>query len=395
MSLGGYKFVGYHFSLPADYGSTVDAQVIAQCLRLHKMKLKAFMESCAASGANWGFSETSGEESFESYGNVIYKLDAGGFNYASFFRYGSDDAYYCILTCSNCSSDGSGGTFNLSPAIYTYYISSTRYMCAGSNNFDSIGLSPITPSNLFSTNSAALHGRLTLFNNNSGTVNSGNSAFIYFPKTVESRYFGYATKNKNIISISSSDLQSFAAKVNGIGSLSLSSPNDTNNMFSVCNDVTGETTTAATYSIGSGNVQVSNRSGYPYDRDAITSGTGRNAYCMILVPKKATMVAPTNSISYESANITCAFVRTTADYILNSDGITSKGSVDIDLLSVNWIYGGNGIVPGNTYANGNYLCIYKKRSTASSGDSYSGALYCGWDSSNPDITAPTSWPEWT
>ena len=103
MSLGGYKFRGYKYTRPADYDSSVDAQVLAEVLKMHKCKLKAFTESCAASGAEWDFSYSNGDYAFGTHGNVIYKLDSSGFNLVSFFRYGTDDAYYAIVTLSDAS----------------------------------------------------------------------------------------------------------------------------------------------------------------------------------------------------------------------------------------------------------------------------------------------------
>lgn len=51
MALGGYKFVGYHYTVPSGYDSSDQEQVKAQCLRMFKCRLKAFIDSCSASGA--------------------------------------------------------------------------------------------------------------------------------------------------------------------------------------------------------------------------------------------------------------------------------------------------------------------------------------------------------
>lgn len=80
-------------------------------------------------------------------------------------------------------------------------------------------------------------------------------------------------------------------------------------------------------------------------------------------------------------------MRTTAP-LLNSDGITSKGYIDVDLIVGNITNGYASLKACGAYANGNYLLACKD---------YSGyqQYYVGWDPSNPDITLESSWPEYT
>ena len=390
MSLGGYKFVGYKFALPADYDSSVDAQVIAQALRLHKCKLKAFMSSCALTHAEWGFSEINGDASFEDYGNVIYKLDADGFNYASFLRYGTESAYYCILTISK-------GTLGTDVKNYYLLYSTSYYHTKLTNNLDSIGIEPITFTNVFSTDSNAMYHRLTFLSQDDSGI-AGSSSDNSLSKSVSAHYCGYAVKGKNIISIFSSDFSSFYARVLSIGSLTLSSPGDTSNMFSLCTSfATVSTGSDRPYVYGVSYIQVNGNNGKPYELQTTSSaGLGSYAaYVRICLPQKAMVINPGTNIPYENAVIGALDNRLNGSE-LNLDGITSKGSVDIDLLAVNCFAQNTYVISAKqTCADGNYLCVSTFKTSLSADFYYQNStLYIGWDSSNPDFTVASSWTDY-
>lgn len=78
----------------------------------------------------------------------------------------------------------------------------------------------------------------------------------------------------------------------------------------------------------------------------------------------------------------------TSTPLLNIDGITSKGDIDIDLMACNCTDGYASLKACGAYANGNYLLACKD---------YGGyqQYYVGWDPSNPDITLDSSWIEYT
>lgn len=393
MSLGGYKFRGYKFILPSDYDATVDEQVIAQALRLHKCKLKAFMSACAATNADWQFYETNGDASFETYGNVIYKLDTDGFNYASFFRYGSDDAYYCMLTISNGSTNGTVGI--LLQNYYSLYSSTTFYHTSIDNDMDSIGIAPITFANVFDSN--AMFQRLSFFSqDNNGTYSGASSATL--SKSLINHYCGYAIKGKNIISIFGNTFNTLVARVLSVGSLRLSSPDDTSNMFS--NTVRFSTTTGSSivtciYQIT--DIQVSGRTGYPYERNS-TSGSNISSSVLINLPTRALVINPSTNIPYENAVLSTQLNRINYGFSnqINNDKITSKGAVDIDLLAINcFCKTGNGANPYQVCANGNYLCVQKWQETMNEIYAFTNSnLYIGWDASNPDIRLESSWVEY-
>jgi len=398
MTLGGYIFKGYKFELPADYDATVDAQVIAQCLRLHKMKLKAFMESCTASGANWQFFETNGEISYESYGNVIYKLDESGFNYASFFRYGSDNAYYCMLTLSDAGFSTSG--FSLSLQNYYYvYIGATRYGYNVTNSMDSIGIEPITRSNLFSTSTDAMYHRLSFTSIYSAVITSYTST----SKSVSNnQYIGYVTKGKSIIVIETRDLtQSSYFKILSIDSLELASNTDTSNMFSLTTNSQVSQYITGNYFPGrlaiNRFVQVSGNNGLPYEFASHTYNTSISPYVATRSPQRAICIGVNNHIPFEPVVFSTLMGRKD-DKIINSDGIPTKGSVDISLLATNIVVTGqydnsmDSVLLRKPFGGGNYLCIHKTVSTSNSHPERKGIVYCGWDSTNPDIRIPDAWP---
>lgn len=394
MALGGYKFRGYKFVLPSDYDATVDEQVIAQALRLHKCKLKAFMSACAATNADWQFYETNGDASFETYGNVIYKLDADGFNYASFFRYGSDDAYYCMLTISNGSTNGTVGI--LLQNYYSYYSSTTFYHTSINNDMDSIGIAPITFANVFDSN--AMFQRLSFYSqDNSGTYSGTNSATL--SKSLINHYCGYAIKGKNIISIFGNTLNILTPRVLSVGSLRLSSPDDTSNMFSntfTFFTITGSSVLQYVYNITE--IQVSGRNGYPYERTA-TSGSNKSCSVYINLPTRALVINPSTNIPYENAVLCTQFSRINYGFPdqINEDKIASKGVVDIDLIAINcFCKTGEGAVPYQVCANGNYLCVQKWQETMNETYAFTNSsLYIGWDASNPDIRLESSWAEYS
>lgn len=388
MALGGYKFRGYKYTRPADYDSSVDAQVLAETLKMHKCKLKAFTESCAASGAQWDFSYSEGDYSFGTHGNVIYKLDSSGFNLVSFFRYGTEDAYYAIATL-NDASNGSLTSLNLQNRYY-YYSGTvltntfiTNDMCCAS----------LVDMNIANINERPTLDRLAFMSQ------FGNTTSI--SKSVPSvRYYGYATKNKCITAVTSDSLSSGQYfNISAIDALSLSSPDDLKNIFSF--------TTTASAGGGSnpdnksmfGYIQTLNSNGIPRQNKATYNSTNASPVVYILSPNTAICDSPSNYVPYEAAKIS-PLNTGVANNPINSLGILSKGSARIDFLSVNNVVPHANILPWHAYSNGNYLCVFKYTYTVVSAhmtdsDLYSKIVYVGWDPSNPDITSEDAWTAYT
>lgn len=389
MALGGYKFRGYKYTRPADYDSSVDAQVLAETLKMHKCKLKAFTESCAASGAQWDFSYSAGDYAFGTHGNVIYKLDSSGFNLVSFFRYGEEDAYYAIVTLSDAGNDSSH-VLNLANRYYFYsgttltssYI--TNDMCAMSlvdMNMDNINVRPELD-------------RLALLSQ------CGTDSAV--SKSIPSeRYYGYATKNKRVTAITADSVVSGTRWINisAIDALSLSSPDDTKNIFSYFCSNSSNSSGNVSYAISVGQIQILNANGVPRQNKAIYNSANTNPVLYIAPPSSAVCDSPTNYIPYEAASLRQQNGGI-ANNPMNSYGILSKGITQTDFLSVNNVLPHANITPGHAYANGNYIClwkyVYNSSSTHMSDNNItSKIIYIGWDPSNPDITSEDAWTAYT
>lgn len=394
MSLGGYKFAGYKYTRPADYDSTVDAQVLAEVLKMHKCKLKAFTESCVTSGAQWDFSENAGQIEFETYGNVIYKLDSSGFNLVSFFRYGTDDAYYAIVTLSDASrSSGTSQSLQLSNYYY-YYTGYTVYQTAITNDMSCISLIGLTMDNI---NSMPSLDRLALSSDSNAALSNSDGAV---EKSIpEYCYYGYAIKGKCIISIITSTSGSVFVKVSAVDLLELSSPDDKKNIFSYVFGM-GNTVTSSSPSIDSsyGYIQTLTDEGVPYEALAHQYNTTYSVKLFVQAPKSAVSINPTNNIPYESVVITPEHSSASRpSQPLNKDGIMTKGVTPIDMMATNLIYPYNNISVRTAYANGNYLNVWKYMTSSYTSNTmrHGKIVYIGWDPSNPDITQESSWPEYS
>lgn len=399
MALGGYKFAGYKITLPADFDVNNDSQVIAQSLRVHRIKLRIFLDSCTLNGADWQFSETDGDYYLDSYGKVVYKLDPDGFGYASFFRYGSDNAYYCILTLSRAYYGASGTGTKMQNTYEFYSGSSTLEKMAITNHMECIGIEPISISNILSASISDHSNKLAIFDVRGNGFVTGNQQLTNF----QGIYYGIAVKGKKVITISHSITSSVTNKamtirISAIDALNLSSPTDQSNMFSVTQKMLQDQVSSASPILGQNYAQVCKADGTRYEDDSTSSTYSYNSPVIgVLIPGIASQIKTSTSAVYEGATLSTAFSRNNATHSvpLNPEYIATKGKVDIDLLAVNNTYGASGLTIGSTYANGNYLCIYSRDVTSSSEKEKSGAIYCGWDPSNPDITQESAWPEYT
>ena len=391
MALGGYKFVGYKYSRPADYDSSVDAQVLAEALKMHKCKLKAFTESCTASGAQWDFSYNAGDYAFGTHGNVIYKLDSSGFNLVSFFRYGEENAYYAIVTLSDASWT-SGYSLQLYNR-YIYYSGTTQWSTQVTNDMSCIGLVDLNMDNI---NVLPGVDRLALSSDNEGSSTATNTYWTVNKIIPERRCHGYATKGKCIIHITSGT--STTVKVSAIDALSISSPSDTKNIFSYTFNASDRASSSIEVDQANGTIQTLRQSGTVYESIS-NYNTSYNIDLFIQSPKSAIVFNPTNNIPFESA-VLCASSKGTARVAaqnLNTDGILAKGQASIDLLAVNDIVPRDGMTVRYPYANGNYLLGWCY--AYSGGTSITALLgrfvYVGWDPSNPDITQESAWTAYT
>ena len=207
MAFGGYKFKGYKV-VRANLATNTYAN---WCLLVHQARIKAFMESCALSGAQWHFSKTNGALSFESYGNVIYRVaNANGdyHDYLSFFQYGDEGLYYMISTLGEYYWSGQGTPAVVMDASYEDYSATdtgVKSMGMGSalsiSQFADDGLFSDYPSSALPATSvrtdAATKKATSTFNVNEATTNNAFS-------DQASWYIGFATKGKDIINVTTS-----------------------------------------------------------------------------------------------------------------------------------------------------------------------------------------------
>lgn len=390
MSLGGYKFAGYKCTKPS--GAT-DAQF---CLLMHKTRVKAFVDSCAASGANWHFCKNSGTIDFESNAGVIYDLEAGGanegYNFASYFQYGTDDKYFAIVSMPNQVT-----AFNTSAFPYGYFVStSNRYLSPNRTMFHCASLDPFDDELFMLTGHTAPIRCLGMMPITSTQESSSltlatisNTGTIFYNGTY--KYFGYATKGANITSIYTDSDQMAGSKnyfvcVYGFNSLVLSSPSDTMNLFCMNlnatsvneNQYTSFGTTNTTINI---HAQTLNSSG---SRFAVRD---KNSKLTILPQTFAQLAGVGSSVPYGSVIVLQGSgpsdIRTSSPS-LNSDGIATKGTVNIDFIAHNLLTSYGTLSQGRSYANGNYMLACKNTSGYAN-------YYVGWDPSNPDITSEDAW----
>lgn len=389
MSLGGYKFAGYKYTRPANYDSTDDSQVLAETLKMHKCKLKAFTESCAASGAQWDFSYSNGDYAFGTHGNVIYKMDSSGFNLVSFFRYGTDNAYYAIVTLNDASTS-TGYSLQLLNQFY-YYNGSQKRQSYLTNDMSCIGLVDLNMANI---NVRPTQDRLALASDTSSSLQTSGSTQYISKQVPEARHYGYVTKGKCVFSFMAyNNLSNFYIKISAIDSLSLSSPNDTKNIFSWTLGTSKLTTTSSTGLTNhtTGYFQTLKNDGVCYETVA-ASGTTYNINLFIAPAKSAIAYNSVDNIPYESATITTGVVSLPSNGGINGDGIVTKGLTSIDMLAQNVVYPYSNINPKVAYANGNYLNVYDYMYTVL--DEFfilNRFYYIGWDPSNPDITSEDAW----
>lgn len=396
MALGGYKFKGYYYRVPSDYDSSDESQVKAQCLQMFKCRLRAFMDSCSLSGAQWEFSYTNGDIQFGSYGNVIYTLDSYGYNHGAFFKYRDKEQYMMLLDYQNGSATFANsfcyGANSGSPHYY-YDISRTRSAC---------GLIPFTPSDCMSL----LNKRLMLRSVNGSTDYNPNA----IQPSIVSMRFGFATKGCDIIEVIRYGTSStFMFKImSPDGFSSLCSPNDVSPVFDYVDG--GKSTWSNSpkdyhYHLNSRPIQILRDDGsIVVNFDADNYLGNRGAYLSIFPQPESFFAYPVDRIPYAAPLITSySYNVGDSSSVINQDGIRSKGYVKPELMSINTPFpytAMSGLNLYKPYAGGNYLLfsIFFIASSANMPVSmmsyYNGAVYCGWDPSNPDITQSTAWEDY-
>lgn len=417
MAFGGYKFKGYKV-VRANLATNTYAN---WCLLVHQARIKAFMESCALSGAQWQFSKTNGDLSFESYGNVIYRVaNANGdyHDYLSFFKYGNEELYYMIGTLGEyTSSSGDPNTIS-SDSLFWVYRSSSGGQLKTCSCCSALSLSQFDDAGPFGT-----WPDLAL--NASSQKSSSGVTTSDFPVTSEgaftesSLYFGCATKGKDIITFFGKN-QNRCCVESGDAFSGLCDPDDS---YTIAKIVLG-------YNIGD-SIVTNKGATYLLDRRAnesisaygsrtaqlLTAAGGTKYNCLALIPSGGAFVRFGGAkIPYESALLSTIGYNKSP---ISTNGFLAKGFVKNELICVNstvnadkdnnpdygmLIMGGNmmaacsvaGDQPNDTtvgggsagYARNGTICAYN----ATQNKQYP-AAYVGWDPSNPNINDDSSWPE--
>jgi hypothetical protein len=178
----------------------------------------------------------------------------------------------------------------------------------------------------------------------------------------------------------------------GFDSLTLSSPGDSANIYGVC--LINNITYYETASSGWGNYDALYRWQETLT-DSLTRYTqDRPNDLFFSVCKKACFNGTTQTYPFETVTLTTGGSRNSAPF-LNADGITSKGTFNIELLSSNGSYNYNIFTMWEPVANGNYIPVAIKTRSGSSYTDMQTTYYVGWDASNPNILDESSWTEFS
>ena len=393
MSLGGYKFRGYY----CQKGSLTDAQ---WALLMHKTKVAAFMAANTAASAGWDYDMTGSPD-----GNY-HCLDSVGNNYVTVFKRTNGENDYTWFAIYTLTKFTRSGTDSGAVKLCLYAESTNSYYGYFATNFYRIGTSVITYSDDLSTNPtshANIIGPIPV--GNTGTSTTDISSLYYPPSNTSLRdetlaTFGYAIKGDNIIMLQGQGtafLSSYlkCSVASGHGFSSFTNPSDVCGVFAY--NTQKESPDASSYENARRYVSTSDMQSELCS--AADGATGLPIYSAKLGALfLATYSTSVNEYPFQSVAVFDVTNRTT--------NVTGKGTLNIDLLSVNFPGYNQGLVPSvySAVANGNYLCVngisgsnsfsaYPLNRTVAKG--MNAAMYVGWDPSNPDITQSSSWTEYT
>jgi hypothetical protein len=404
MALGGYKFAGYKCS---NDGTLTDAQ---WALCIHKTRIKAFLDANTSANAGWVFDLNGGTIDFDStYDGVIYDLGGDGLNLVSYFRNGTSPnaKYYMIASLFSWSCQNYTGRIKISengPIVKAYYSSSDQYIVEQQSLFHTVSYDPFPEDCLLeSANDYPIRALplipVSFWRGYSGSSPEGidtTTANSYFKAS--KLYFGYAVKDCDIISfttfndkLSASDNYLYLrTTLVGFDSLTLSSPSDTANIYGII------FSTARSYEQSSSYWESNVLNYYQITLNdsfqRYLSGSSNNDL-VLTKAEKAFFNGATQTYPYETVTLTTLGMRSYAPF-LNADGITSKGTFNIELIACNGSYVYSYASSWAPVANGNYLTVVFRRTSTSLTDPQT-TYYVGWDASNPNILDESSWTEFS
>lgn len=428
MAFGGYKFKGYKV-VRANLATNTYAN---WCLLVHQARIKAFMESCALSGAQWHFSKTNGALSFENYGNVIYRVaNSNGdyHDYLSFFQYGNEELYYMISTLGEYYASSSLGT--------PYVLSASRYCGTGNSNqaarkykfaslSSALSLSQFSDTGPFSSGSwpnpaLACSSQFTdyeLADTDWGSVYENSTAFNNYSGLYSgTNRLGCVTKGKDIVWFNGASRNKCCIE-SGDAFSNFCDPDDTYGLLKLVlgfNEAEG----------GSSGENASHTLHY-FNAECLASNGARaygtnwnsNAYSnFTVIPDYGAYIYSGGSkVPFSSMYLSTLGIN---GYNISNNRINQKGLIKNELLCANvYVKSSFSSTPtiNSPLLGGNILCAAKSLYTGSNSltihnrsagykvpcigesntypDNNIGiCCYVGWDPSNPDITNESSWPE--
>ena len=388
MSLGGYMFEGRF----CQKGSLSDVQWYHL---LHATRVAAFMAANTRANAGWEYDMTGSSD-----GN-IHCLDAVGNNYVTCFKNTPKGTYFALYTLCKATETGtdSGSVQVTFTNDYISDISTRNYLGVNCSCFYTISKLHIAydakPGNV---------GCGLISTGNTGITSSAmgsnytDTSCTYAGVSSSSVKFGFAIKGDDIIVIQSYGTSSSnicLSIISGAGFSSFVNANDTRGIFCLNTQATISTVT----------FNYENRYRYVHSNTlnmpvCVTQqydGTIYNVSKLGFTPLTR-YIGNMQEYPFESLYVW--------DVVNSQTNVSGKGTLKIDLISVNFPGANNNIVPNvySTVAGGNYLAFRKlsgsyyytfNKVNGTADITANVAIYCGWDASNPDITQESAWTEYT
>lgn len=386
MSLGGYKFAGKY----CEKGSLTDVQ---WALRMHKTKVAAFMAANTLSGAGWDYDMTGSPD-----GNY-HCLDSVGNNYVTVFKRtnGENDyTWFALYTLCKFTGTGTDSGAVKVDLVNNFVENANNYLGFYATCFYRIGTAQILYSDALNTTASSwLDATCLLPMGNLGAYSSNVGASSYPPsnsstlRDESSAYFGYAIKGDSIVMFCGKGVGDVSCSIaSGHAFYSFINSNDSKGILTY--NTQQQIANASSFESATRNISTS---ALTSPMCCVQKYNGSMVYSGIMTaPFYAYYYGAIQSYPYQSIGI---------QGISNDISLTSgKGTVNIDLLSINFAFLSSSI-PAiySAVANGNYLTVNSVTSATITSSVLNrvtspvgyGAMYVGWDPSNPDITQASSW----
>lgn len=426
MAFGGYKFKGYKV-VRANLATNTYAN---WCLLVHQARIKAFMESCALSGAQWHFSKTNGPLAFENYGNVIYRVaNANGeyHDYLSFFQYGNEELYYMISTLGEYYPNSSTGTPYIQDAAR--YCGSGNASYASNMNFKFASFSSALSREEFNDagpfaawpdSALACTSQRCDYEDVDSTWGSVNESSLHGASLADPAiYTGCVTRGKDIVWFKERTWNSCCVE-SGDAFSSFCDPDDTYGQLKLVLGFNSSeytnTSPSSSHILHFFNAECLTSSGVRAFSSFLLGSSSIFSNATIIPDYGAFIGAGGQKVPFGSVYLS-NLGKNIYDYSANK--INQKGLIKNELLCTNaYDYSAFNDAPsiGAPVLGGNLICAAESLYTGSTSFSLHGmaagykipcvgssnttattnigiCCYVGWDPSNPDITNESSWPE--